>query len=350
MAVVAVVVVLLFAVPKVRQELAPEPRSALVAVEIEGEHVARVGRIEIDAGREFTLHAVLVAETRGGETVYYTEASALEIGGQPVDAKRLHRWRDTEKTVVLWFTVEGYRPFAEPSSLGELDDYRWKEAFRPTWGRGWTAVGTVVPRNPNFARHPDGEAKMAVGNARYQVRIERYFRVGDPAPIGRYRSPGPDELAGDPGGVTSVVSRLPGSLSVASEAFGMAHLEPPADSPREVFQGVAELYSEGLVFSRLLLLGQLIAARGLDWSELDWQSIDIQQAPEWAKISAGDLLRSGERVVVLFEDRGVRGRLDYEDLCFDYVENAAVRSLGDVFKSGGVLDWADLDAGRMEAN
>ena len=53
-------------------------------------------------------------------------------------------------------------------------------------------------------------------------------------------------------------------------------------------------------------------------------------------------------MVVLYEDRGELGRLDYEDSCFDFFESAAVRRLGDVFAGGGVLDWADLDAPHQE--
>lgn len=347
-AVVALAVVVLFAVPKLREELAPEPRSALVAVQIDGEGTARVGQIELEAGRSFVLRAVLVAETRGGETVYYTEAPALEIDGQLIDPQRLRRWRDTERTIVLWFTVEGYRPFEQLESLDALAGFRWEEAFRPTWGRGWTVTGSVAPSNPNFARHAEGLPKVAVGSARYHARVERYFQVGDPAPIARYRSPGAVELLSDPNSVTGVVVRLPDTLAVASEAFGMSHLEPVPGSPRELSQAVAGLYAQHLAFSRPLLLGRILEVRGLDWPALEWESIDLQEGPAWGDISAGDLLRSGERVVVLFEDRGVSGRLDYADLCFDYVENAAVRSLGEVFKSGGVLDWADLEADRSE--
>ena len=104
------------------------------------------------------------------------------------------------------------------------------------------------------------------------------------------------------------------------------------------------LYARGLGFSRLLVLNRLLADHELTLPEVRWTKVEVPQGPEWATVGTGDLLRSGERVVVLFEDRGVSGRLDYEDLCFDFVENAAVRPLGDVFKSGGVVGWADLSA------
>jgi hypothetical protein len=345
---VAAVLVSVLVVPKFREELAPTPYGALVAVEVEGSGVARVGQIDIAAGAGFRLHAVLLAEDRRGETVYYSEAPALEVAGVVVPEERLRRWGDTGRTIALWFTAEGYRPFVAPASVGELETFHWQEAFRPDWGRGWTVVGSVTPRNRNLARVSSGERELGFGTAWYQVRIERYFRAGDPAPIGRYESPGAEALPLDAQNVTRVVSRLPDGLGSASAVFGLPHLEPPAGSERPLVRAVAGLYRQGLAFSRVLLLDRVAAASDLSWSEIEWRPIDIVERPSWEMVGPGDLLRSGERVVILYEDRGASGVLDYEDLCFDYAENAAVRSLGEVFKSGGVLDWADLGTAPSE--
>ncbi len=347
-AVVAAALLLFFAIPKVQQRLRPRLLRALVAVQVESEPWARVGPIEIEAGQAFSLHAVLLAESRSGEMLYYTEAPALEIDGERIEPDRLRRWRWGDEVRVLWFTVEGFKPFVEPASMAELEQFHWQETFRPDWGFGWTVAGTVVPRNRNLSRAPQTGVEVPFGTALFHVRVEEYLRSGDPSPIARYRSPGAEELPDHPERLTRVVARLPDELATASEVFGQVHFEPVIGGPAEVLRGVSSLYSRGLGFSRLLVLDRLLAERSLELSELGWTTIEIQEGPSWGEIGAGDLLRSGERLVILFEDRGEPGRLDYEDLCFDFYENAAVRPLGEVFLAGGVVSWAKL-AARREA-
>jgi hypothetical protein len=337
---------LFFAVPRVRQELRPRLLGALVAVQVGSEPWARVGPVEIVAGQDFSLYAVLLAESRSGETLYYTEAPALEINGEKPEPDRVRRWPGGDELRVLWFTVEGFRPFIEPASLKELEEFHWQETFRPDWGFGWTVAGTVTPRNRNLSRGPQAGVDIPFGTAIFHVRIEEYHRSGDPAPIARHESSSAGELPRHPERLTTVVARLPGELATVSEVFGRVHFEPVAGSPLEVLQGVSSLYSRGLGFSRLLVLDRMLAERHLELSDLDWITVEIKEGPSWGEIGAGDLLRSGERLVVLFKDRGEPGRLDYEDLCFDFYENAAVRPLGEVFRAGGVVSWADLGATR----
>jgi hypothetical protein len=180
------------------------------------------------------------------------------------------------------------------------------------------------------------------------VRIERYFRKGDPAPIARYRSPGAEALPAyaEGGAATSpsmVVATLPAGLDRVSAVFGLPHLEPAAGSPPELVAALRSWYRSSLGFSRLLVLDAQLNDRGLRWTDLEWAAVELAAAPVWGAIGPGDFLRSGERVVVLWADRGVDGRLDYDDLCFDLSESAAARRLGEIFTGGGILDWADLD-------
>jgi hypothetical protein len=305
-----------------------------------------VGPVEIEAGQGFSLHAVLLAESRSGETLYYTEAPALEINGERLAPDSVRRWPGGDDFRVLWFTVEGFRPFVEPVSMQAFEEFHWQETFRPDWGFGWTVAGTVAPHNSNLSRGPETGVDLSFGTARFHVRIEEYLRSGDPTPVARHRSSGAEELPDHPDRLTSVVAHLPDALATASEVFGQVHFEPAKGSPVEVLQRVSALYSSGLGFSRLLVLDQMLVERNLELSDLDWVTIDIEEGLSWGEIGAGDLLRSGERLVILFEDRGEPGRLDYEDLCFDFYENAAVRPLGEVFRAGGVVSWADLAAIR----
>jgi hypothetical protein len=347
-AVVALALGLFFGIPRVREEFRPNLQSALVAVQVGSEPVARVGAFELEAGQAFFLHAVLLAESRSGETIYYTEAPALEIEGRMIAAEEVRRWSGGDELRVLWFTVEGFKPFVEATSVADLETFHWEETFRPDWGFGWTAAGSVVPHNRNLSRRPQGAPDPSFGSAFFHVRVEEYFRSGDPAPIARHRSPGAEQLPEHPEKLTQVVARVPGPLAGASEVFGRVHFEPLAGAPAELSRAIGRLYSRGLGFSRLLMLDGLLADRRL--SDLDWTPVEIAERPGWGEISAGDLLRSGERLVVLFEDHGEPGRLDYEDLCFDFYENAAVRPLGEVFRTGGVVSWANLAENGMETD
>ena len=305
--VVVAVAMGLFLVPRLREELAPEPSSALVAVEVEGSGVAEVGRVDVESGQRFTLRAVLVAHDRQGEPFYYSEAPALRIDGRPVPADRLRAWDRGGEIAVLWFTVEGYRPFMRLEDAGELEGFRFEESFRPDWGRGWTIAGSVGPRNNALARGFESGQDAPFGTARYHVRIEKYFRAGDPAPLERYRSPGAAAVFAGAAGPTLVRSLLPDGLGRASAVFGTPQLEPVSTASPELLRQLTSWYEEGLAFSRPLLFGGLLEDRGMTWSQLEWAPVDLEESPRWGAIGSGDLLRSGERIVVLFRDAGVAG-------------------------------------------
>ena len=59
-------------------------------------------------------------------------------------------------------------------------------------------------------------------------------------------------------------------------------------------------------------------------------------------VEPGDLLRVGERLVILLQDRGIAGTLDYDDLCFDFFRGASVRPLREVFVGDGLVEWTSF--------
>ena len=49
--------------------------------------------------------------------------------------------------------------------------------------------------------------------------------------------------------------------------------------------------------------------------------------------------------MILYEDQGLPGVLDYDDWCFDFVQGISARSLGAVFSGeGATVEWASLAA------
>ncbi len=338
-AILAAVVLVFMLSGRAREELGPSPRRAWVAIEAAGSGVARVGSVELAAGGDFVLHAVLEAESWRGEKLYYTEAPRLELPDGPVESDRLRRWTGDEQIRVLWFSVEAARPYLEVTAPADLEALEFREFFLPDWPRTWavssrwgaTSAGVVLPRDVS---------SLPFGTRRFHVRIEIFGPESEIRPRQRLQSWTGAELRANLSHFPTVLSRLPGALGPASAAFGLPQLEPATGASPEVVQALAEWRRQRLAFSRLALIKAAIAATGADPDELDWQAVELTGVAAWE--SAGDLVRVGDRWVLTYQDRGVKEKLDYEDLCFDFDKGAAVRRLGDIFVGEGLVERARL--------
>lgn len=346
--VVASVVLLSFALwPSAKERLAPEPLAAHVAVMPAGAEVAVVGPVEIEAGGEFTLHAVLEARERGGETVYYTEAPALEIDGERVPDAALMPWNRPTVLKVFWFTVEGFSPYVELEEAAQLDRFHFTEFFRPEWPSDWSIQGRLDPKfSSALVREEVSAGDRAFGTQRFQVRIERFADEDALTAEERFVSIGADALPEAVDRFPTVYAALPGAAGPASLAFGLTQLEPPPSPSPELMARLRGLARDHLAFSRVPLVSQVIRAGGESRRSVEWTSIDLASGPEWSDdgaagaVGMGDLVRAGPRVVVLYRDRGTPGRLDREDLCFDFERGASVRPLSEVFSGEGLVDLA----------
>lgn len=341
-AAVAVAAVLLW--PGVEEELAPVPVAAWAAVEAEGSGRAVVGPVEIAEGTPFRVHAVLEAERRGGGTVYYTEAPALVLGGREVPAEQLLRWDRQAAVRVLWFSVEGVVPYMALEEGQDLSRFRFEGFFRPEWGNGWSIPGELEPANDARLVREDRQGRLPFGTQRYQARVELYPLAEDAVPRARYESPGPAEALAEPGTFPTAVVTLPGTAGPASAAFGLTAIEPPPGAGADLQAELARLTGERLAFGRVALLRAILDAAGRSPQSLAWGLIDLDAGPPWGGdgVATGDLLRVGERYVVLYRDQGAAGVLDREDLCFDYARGSVVRPLSGVFAGGGEVEWARL--------
>lgn len=333
--------------PRAKEELAPELLQAHVAVLPDGEDVAVVGPVEVEAGRGFALHAVLEARHRGGGSVYYTEAPAISIGGELAPVEALRSWDRQGVVKVFWFTVEGFSPYVKLEEAAQLDRFHFTEFFRPEWPSAWSIDGRLDPRfSESLERDALDVGERSFGTQRFQVRIEIFDHEEDLTPRRRFVSPGGDAL---PDGVESfptIYAALPGPAAPASLAFGLSQLEPPPSPPAALHARLSRLTRQRLAFSRVTLVAQMIRAAGLTRAELDWTDVDLAAGPPWGEdegaADTGDLVRAGSRVVVLFRDAGTEGTLDRADLCFDYERGAAVRPLSEVFVGDGLVELARL--------
>lgn len=331
-----VVVLMLFG--RAREELLPTPRRAWVAIESAGSGIAKMGKVELEAGGDFALHAVLEAETWQGEKVYYTEAPRLELPDGEVGPDRLRRWTGDDLRV-LWFSVEAAKPFLEVTTPDELEALKFREFFLSDWPRTWavsgkwgsTSAGVVLPK---------GVAGLPFGTRRFHVRIEIFGPESQIRPRQRFQSWTGAELAPNLKDFPTVFSQLKGALGPPSSAFGLPQIELATDASPEAGAAVAEWRARGLAFSRLALIKAAINAAGADPDELDWRAVELNGEVSWE--SAGDLVRVGDRWVLTYQDRGQEDRLDYEDLCFDFDKGAAVRRLGDIFIGDGLVERAIL--------
>ncbi len=337
---------------KAKQELAPEPRAAWVAIAVGDDPMAVTGPVEIEAGEPFTLFAVLEAETWRGERVYYTEAEQLRLVGSEIPTSALRRWTGGEEVRVLWFTVEGAPPFLEVAEAGDLERLQFRESFRADWPQAWAVPGSVEHSRRRLLADDLEGAVAQFGTQRFHVRIE-FFKPGNTmVPRLRMRSWGAAEVERENDRFSAVTARLAGRLAAPSAVFGTPQVEIMEGAGKDLEGAVRELWTRRLAFSRLMPLRDLLEREGRSWEALGWQAVDLEEGPAWGAggASPGDVLRVGERFVILVADEGRRGRLDDADLGFDFDKGAVLRRLGEIFTGEGLVEWAPLSDAAAEAD
>ena len=328
--------------PRVESALAPEPRIAHVAVEVRGAAAAVVGPVEIPAGERFRLHAVLEADTRAGDVIYYSEAAALMVNGEVVGGDRIRRWDRPQEAKILWFTVESQAPFALLEGEDPLADLSFEEFFHPEWSTSWQIEGHIEPRHSELLGGT-GEHAVGFGTQRFRAWVEIYDELNPLVPAARFRSAGADTLPHGVDEFPTVTASLPGPAQAATVVFGLIGLELPEGASLELRRDVAALAADRLVFTRLSVLRDVLARDGRDLEDLPWNNIELDGGMEWgATVRQGDLVRVGARLVMLHEDLDGDGRLGGADSCLDFEEGAAVRRLNEVFPGEGEIEWASL--------
>lgn len=342
--VVGLAMILLFSSEVVEKELSPQPKAAWVAIEIDGSGVARTGSVEIDSGTPFQLHAVLEAQTFSGDTIYYTEAKQLEIEGEGIASEALRVWDRSVEPRVLWFTVEGYKPFEELGSAEDLDAFRFQDNFRADWPRTWSVPGDLQPRGERDLRAGPVEGLDRFGTQRYHVRIEFFGPKSEISPELRIQSLHAEDLPARVGEIATVRATLPGALELPSRIYGLSQIEAEPEILSAVADQLTDWYREGLSFSRLMLLRDILDRAETSYSELDWSAVELGVDQTWGEggVANGDLLRVGNRWVVVLKDAVMVGTLDRDDFCLDFDKGARVRRIGEVFTGDGLVEWASL--------
>lgn len=346
LAVVAIVLIV-FALGRVTDELRPEPVAVWVGVQPEGESRAIVGPVVRPAGTKFQLQAVLEARSVGGDRVLYTAAEELTFLGEQVPTEELETWSRGGQIKVLWFSVEGTPPFLEVGSSADFEMLRFHENFRADFAQSWTVTGDIRPSLENFV--PGNESiypDERFGVQRFRIRMEFFGPSNRLVPKLRLESWGASELLEHASDFSSLLLTLPGSLRIPSTAFGLNQVEW-AETPDEEL--VAELKAwkdRGVVFSKIQVLADWLEEQGTTWDKLVWTGVEL--AATDTRGVPGDLLRVGDRVVWLYQDRGVIGRLDYQDLCLDFEQGARVLELGNVFAGDGLVEWSSTRGERND--
>jgi len=346
----ALFALIFFVSDEVEERVAPQPKRALVAVSAGEDPVARTGRSEIEPGEPFTLHAVVEAVDWKGETVYYTEAQKLEVDGTLVEDDKIRPWDRAVETRILWFTVEGFKPYLEVSDASELADFHYKEFLRPSWPRTWSIPGSLKGSGDAGIRQEALGDEARFGTQRYLVRVEIFGPQSRITPLHRIQSLEAETLPGSADDFPTVVAARGGRLKFSTSLFGIPQIEP-ADPVRSDIEDALTLWTEpGLAFTRRQVLKHMVDEMGVAFDDLAWVDIDLSKGPTWGEsgVAQGDLLRVGERWVVLFEDRGEIGRIDRQDLCLDFDRGPRVSRLGDIFSGDGLIEWATPAAPLQE--
>ena len=327
---------------EVEERVAPQPKRALIAVSTDDRAVARTGRSEIEPGESFTLHAVVEAVDWRGETVYYTEAEKLEVDGTLVDDDKVRPWDRAVEIRILWFTVEGFKPFLEVEDVSDLVGFHYKEFLRPSWPRTWSIPGSLKGSGDAGIRQEELGEEPRFGTQRYLVRVEIFGPQSRITPMQRLQSLEADSLPETADRFPTVVAAEKGRLDLATSLFGIPQIELQDPTRSDLQESLNAWTEPGLAFSRRQVLKEMIDRMGVAFDDLAWVDIDLSQGPTWGEsgVSKGDLLRVGERWVVLFEDRGEMGRIDRQDLCLDFDRGPRVSRVGDVFTGDGFIEWA----------
>jgi hypothetical protein len=299
----------------------------------------------MEAGSTFRLLAALEAETWKAERIFYTDAAELWLGDRRVETSALRPWNRPEEIRIRWFSVEGSIPYLEIENDEDLNRFNWREVYRADWPSSWSVPGSISSASQIAKlRGGTGEAPD-FGTQRYHVRIEFFGSGSQLRPTLRLKSPGAESLPDHPERVTTAVALLPESLKVSSMVFGLSHLEPTDPlTNAEVVSTIGKWSRSGLVYSRLFVLRRKLVALGIDWEDLDWKDVDLVAAElPWGEdgARAGDLIRVGSRVVEIYRDQGIQGRLDGRDLCLDYEKAATISSLDEIFTGDGLIEWAE---------
>ncbi len=336
LALAAALVLFLWLQPKVSDELAPKPVTAWVAVDAEGAGHGVIGPSRVEAGDPFTLYAVLEAERRNGDKVYYTQAKSLTLpGGEAVEPSSLRPWDRARLVKIRWFTVESRRPFVRLPAEADndlFDSLQFEEVLRGDWSATWSVPGEVRPARGGLGSEVRG--LPGFGTQRFHVRVELYASEDSLVPNERFRSWGAEEVATEVEHFPSVVAALPEALAPASQVFGLPQIDLATGLGHEA--QIGDWVEQGLAFTRLTVIRDQIASSGRRLEDLDWGLVELTGTDAFGeKVRPGDLLQVGERLVVLYDDRGQIGRLDYDDLCLDFVDGAAVRLLREVFSGEG---------------
>lgn len=334
--VIVMVLVGLWLQPDIERRLAPELLQAWVAIESEGSDIAEVGPVEFEAGSKFRLHAVLEARDRRGNPVYYTEATRLSFAGEEVPAASLRPWDRPIEARVRWFTVEGRRPYVALAPGAEVT-LELEELLRSDWPTAWNVPGEIEAAYDDQLEVAGAlDSRQYFGILRYQVRVELWGEEDKLVPGQTFASWGAEELRAEIERFPTARVLLAGPLREVSQVFGLTQLEPAAGAPGEQLTEVARLADLGLAFSRATLLRDLLEDTGKRIDELDWRWTDLSGDSTWGtSLAVGDLLRVGERIVVLYQDAGLAGVLDYQDLAFDFVDGARIRPLSEIFSGEG---------------
>ena len=343
--------VVVWLLPAVSRTRLPELVRAHVGIEVAGDGVAQVGRVRLAAGEAFRLHAVVEAEAPDGSTVFYTEAREVRFVDQDArdGSARVLAWAERpEPARVLWLTLEGAAPFRPLREDETLERFAFEEFSHPEWGTGWTASGSLEARRDDELALDGRTSGLEFGTQYFQVWVEVLAEESDAFPQQRLKSAGSGELLADSYAVAAVEATLPGRLAVPSRVSGLTQIEPPAAVGDEVLSSLARRYEQGLLFTRALLLRDLLASAGRSFEELEWRRLDLRAGARWGeRVQGGDLLRVGSRWAVLFRDDGAPGVVDGGDLCLDFERGAVVRRVASVFvevddAAGGDVEWASL--------
>ena len=183
----------------------------------------------------------------------------------------------------------------KPSTVNQprgLESFHFSEFYRSEWPRAWSVPGHLEPSSETLKPRRQAIGLAPFGTQRFHVRIEVYGPESRIRPRQRFVSWGATDLPAKAERFPTVAAHLPGLLRAPSRVFGLTQIEPGPGLSQERVR-VAGWTRQGIAFSRLAVLKQILDEAGVSYDELAWLEVDLGQGPPWGAGStkAGDLLR-----------------------------------------------------------
>lgn len=317
----------------IRQSRRPVPVEARIVTATGSDPQHRTGRRTVAAGDSVDVALAVRIAQIGRQDRWLAPVEELVIDGHGVSCETSETWVEDELGLrVFWFTVESANLGGRLTGDTAAERLRYRTFLAPEMGRGLRAERLPEPHNDDHLGTGAPAVVEGIGTIRLYARVELVESPSTVRPQYTLSTLGLDSLRSPSFPALHLAGDFADGIQpVVGELFRLPGFEPDGDTSEgrnrvtvaELGATFNSLVDQRLVTSSWTTAAVAAAGRpGLDRAQLevvsqiradDLQPVDGGAALEWnVDLRAGDLIRSGQRWLVLVSDDG-NGILDAAD-------------------------------------